>query len=240
MAKKKRESHGKRWTKREDVYLLQNWGMKHPAKIAKNLGRSLSATKRRAYIVCGTKKMNRGGYSVRSLAQETGYHYTQIRKAIVALGLESRVRQKGKHTDSERRWGKGWDNRTWLINDINAEKILEWLGEEEYSEAYLLHFKAKGEKHHAWAKKYDKCIECGTTERKHVGKGLCYSCKAKPRLALLREETAKRKAERAKWWDAKRELKECTGCGRSDRPHHAKGLCDACYQSAITKKAVNA
>lgn len=27
-----------------------------------------------------------------------------------------------------------------------------------------------------WAKNYDKCIECGTTERKHKAKGLCARC----------------------------------------------------------------
>jgi len=27
-----------------------------------------------------------------------------------------------------------------------------------------------------WARKYSACIECGTTERKHYGNGLCYQC----------------------------------------------------------------
>ena len=27
-----------------------------------------------------------------------------------------------------------------------------------------------------WAKKYDRCVECGTTDRKHEGHGLCYNC----------------------------------------------------------------
>lgn len=30
-----------------------------------------------------------------------------------------------------------------------------------------------------WAMKYDCCIECGTTERKHHGKGLCVNCHAR-------------------------------------------------------------
>ena len=164
---------GARWTKEDDAMLIKKWGIRHPAAIAKILGRTLPATKRRAYIVCGTKKMNRGGYSVRSLSEETGYHYTQIKKAILALGFEARVRQKGKYSSkSERRWGKTWDNRTWLINDSQAEKIVDWLAKDEYSEEYLLHFKAKGEKLDRWAKKHDCCIDCGTTDRKHVGKGL--------------------------------------------------------------------
>ena len=27
-----------------------------------------------------------------------------------------------------------------------------------------------------WSRKYDACIECGTTERKYAGKGLCTRC----------------------------------------------------------------
>ena len=27
-----------------------------------------------------------------------------------------------------------------------------------------------------WSRKYDGCIECSTTERKHVGKGKCVNC----------------------------------------------------------------
>ncbi len=30
-----------------------------------------------------------------------------------------------------------------------------------------------------WAKNYDNCVQCGTTERKHQGKGLCVNCHAK-------------------------------------------------------------
>lgn len=40
--------------------------------------------------------------------------------------------------------------------------------------------KAKREKLQVkWSHKYDKCIECGTTERKHQGKGLCTACHAR-------------------------------------------------------------
>lgn len=27
-----------------------------------------------------------------------------------------------------------------------------------------------------WSRKFDKCINCATTERKHVSKGLCVPC----------------------------------------------------------------
>jgi 5-methylcytosine-specific restriction endonuclease McrA len=32
-----------------------------------------------------------------------------------------------------------------------------------------------------WSFKYDACIECGTTERRHQGKGLCVNCHARTR-----------------------------------------------------------
>jgi len=233
----KTPNKGNRWTKKDDSVLIRYWGQKHPKQIAKILGRTLPATKRRAYIVLGTKKMNRGGYSVRSLAEETGYHPTQVRKAIMALNLDGKVKQKGKHNKNERRWGKSWDNRTWLLNERHTEKILAWLRDaDEYSDEYRLHFHPKGCKLDRWAKEHDKCIGCGTTEKKHQGKGLCYSCRAKPRLAKMRAATARRKRKRARWWDAKRKLTCCTQCSEARKPHHAKGLCDVCYQARINQR----
>ena len=34
-----------------------------------------------------------------------------------------------------------------------------------------------------WSRRYDCCIECGTTEAKHSGKGRCYRCAARARYA---------------------------------------------------------
>jgi hypothetical protein len=220
----KAENKGKRWTKKDDATIVYRWGFMHPSRIAKMLGRTEAACKGRVYLLLGTKRMNRGGYSVRSLSEETGYHYTQIRKAIKALNMEHRVRQQGQPSESgqtsKRRWGKAWDNRTWLITYDQAERITNWLRDEKTP----------------WSHKHECCIKCGTTKRKHYSKGLCYKCRSEPHLAILREETAARKRERAQWWDNTRKLTRCLECDDNRRPHHAKGLCDNCYQKSCSAK----
>lgn len=58
-----------------------------------------------------------------------------------------------------------------------------------------------------WALDWDCCQECGTTERAHQAKGLCWKC-----------------------YQGRYEAPAviCAGCGQ-ERPHHAHGLCKQCY-----------
>lgn len=74
-------------------------------------------------------------------------------------------------------------------------------------------------KNERWAMNYDKCIECGTTERKHIGKGLCTKC----HRSLMRE--LKKQKRFSKW---ARKYDCCVDCGRIDRPHAANGRCGTC------------
>jgi len=30
-----------------------------------------------------------------------------------------------------------------------------------------------------WSKKFENCIDCGTSEKRHIGKGLCMTCYAR-------------------------------------------------------------
>jgi uncharacterized paraquat-inducible protein A len=45
-----------------------------------------------------------------------------------------------------------------------------------------------------WSRKYDKCLECGTTERPHYAKGLCARCYM--RLYKRRQRQAQRERMR--------------------------------------------
>jgi very-short-patch-repair endonuclease/predicted transcriptional regulator len=36
-----------------------------------------------------------------------------------------------------------------------------------------------------WSREYDKCIQCGTTERKHIAYGLCKRCRGKNNMKLI-------------------------------------------------------
>lgn len=74
-------------------------------------------------------------------------------------------------------------------------------------------------KNERWAMEYGCCIECGTTEHKHVGKGLCTIC----HRHLMRQLKKQEKFDR---WS--RNYDCCIDCGRTDRPHQANGRCGTC------------
>ena len=78
-----------------------------------------------------------------------------------------------------------------------------------------------------WSMRYDKCIECGTIEHKHIGQGLCSKCHRKARYAF-------KKAEKFDKWS--KNYSRCTDCGRTDRPHKSNGLCGTCYSSYLNRK----
>lgn len=78
-----------------------------------------------------------------------------------------------------------------------------------------------------WSMNYDKCVRCGTTERKHVGKGLCVKCHRSDRYKLKKYQISD------KWV---RRYDKCIECGRTDRPHAAKGLCNTCYHNYQSRK----
>lgn len=68
-----------------------------------------------------------------------------------------------------------------------------------------------------WAKRWDYCQECGTTELPHRAHGLCTKCYM---------------SHYSSWYEANkrrpRPLIVCKDCGK-EKPHHAKGLCKYCY-----------
>lgn len=69
-----------------------------------------------------------------------------------------------------------------------------------------------------WARHFDQCITCGTTERPHLAKGSCGQCYDKARRPLRY-----RVYKWAKQWP------ECVNCGGTKSKHKALGLCEACY-----------
>lgn len=77
-----------------------------------------------------------------------------------------------------------------------------------------------------WSIKYDSCIECGTTERGHQGKGLCTRCHA--RLAYKKKEN--------NYYEWSKKHKQCIKCGTTTIKHLAKGLCQKCYDRERKRK----
>ena len=77
-----------------------------------------------------------------------------------------------------------------------------------------------------WSTHYDQCVECGTKESKHVGRGLCRACHK-------RFMYKQKKQKIGKW---SRKYIKCVQCGTNKTPHRAKGLCQHCYANNINKK----
>jgi 5-methylcytosine-specific restriction endonuclease McrA len=69
-----------------------------------------------------------------------------------------------------------------------------------------------------WNRRYDACTQCGSTDRKHYGGGLCALC-------YQRRWTA---AAGGRRWS--KEYDRCVRCGTTQTRHSADGLCSNCYQ----------
>jgi hypothetical protein len=78
-----------------------------------------------------------------------------------------------------------------------------------------------------WSRNYDCCVECGTTERKYVGKGLCTKCHRAQRYG------AKKKGEFERWAN---KYDCCIDCGRTDRPHASHGRCVTCACNNLNRQ----
>ena len=152
------------WTKEEDSQLIFYWGNRSTEWISKKLGRTVKACEKRMLMITGSRSIKRGKWTQRSLAEETGFTYPQIRWAVEELGLQVK-RPPNKNRTKKAKKARPWDNKAWLIDDEQADKIIEWLCR------------------YRWMKnnKYPNCRDCGTKDTPHKGKGLCKRCHSKHR-----------------------------------------------------------
>ena len=68
---------------------------------------------------------------------------------------------------------------TEIVHHINGNKLdnrIENLEVMRLSDHLSYHKKGANKCKNGWAHKYEKCIKCGTRERKHRGRGLCTLC----------------------------------------------------------------
>lgn len=108
-----------------------------------------------------------------------------------------------------------------IVHHINGEKTdnrVENLQLMTQSEHMRLHVTVDG-----WSRKYDRCVECGTTERKHAGRGLCHYCSERKRRG-----TVERSPRVTGAWATKYDC--CVVCGTTERRHLCHGLCSHCYE----------
>lgn len=89
-----------------------------------------------------------------------------------------------------------------------------------------------------WAKKWDCCQECGTTDKPHEGRGLCKSCYRRwRRKTPVGRAASRRQQERAR---RRKGIKKrgpiiCADCGQL-ASHRGWGMCSTCYNRAKVRQ----
>lgn len=71
-----------------------------------------------------------------------------------------------------------------------------------------------------WARGFDVCQDCGTTQHPHTARGLCQRCYDRKRRPRIGPEPFD--------WSLKHP--HCVDCGTTNRKHYALGLCTLCYE----------
>ena len=90
-----------------------------------------------------------------------------------------------------------------------------------------------------WSHQYDACIECGTTEIRHWGKGYCETCYPKVYMAEYRQRPDYYASKREYFQNRRKQTHltsgkwamyydACIECSTTERRHAGKGLCVAC------------
>lgn len=90
-----------------------------------------------------------------------------------------------------------------------------------------------------WTRKWEACRGCGSSTRRHDGKGYCKECSRRI-LAFNRKHPGEPIPEtlfgsRRGCWSNKYDA--CVSCGQADSPHSALGLCSKCYDRKAYRAA---
>jgi hypothetical protein len=73
-----------------------------------------------------------------------------------------------------------------------------------------------------WSRNHERCIDCGTTDKKHAGDGRCITC-----WNRHHHRVTKQPARPYHEWSL--DYAACSECGTTDRPHKGNGLCTNCF-----------
>jgi hypothetical protein len=147
-------SMANKWTKEEELSLLENIGNYGFAKIQAELNtpyfwlndsRSISAIYSKLRRMGFNGGLTRGGYTLRFITENTGYNKTHIKRAAKAL------RQKWKKTSSL---------GAYIITYDQYEEICNWLKLDYWSKLHKIH----------------GCLWCSTHDKPHKCYGLCVDC----------------------------------------------------------------
>ncbi|MBA3823071.1 MAG: sigma-70 family RNA polymerase sigma factor [Ktedonobacterales bacterium] len=82
-----------------------------------------------------------------------------------------------------------------------------------------------------WAVDYAACVQCGTTEQRHVSQGLCMSCYGKKRYQDIKLRLRTPIKQSIQQWSRKHVA--CISCGTTTVSHRALGYCNDCYRTHV-------
>lgn len=137
----------KRWTKDQQLALLNHMGVSGVAKLKREVGgsRSEKAISAKAWREYETGSLTRGSYSLRALQAETGYAKSQLHRAQRAL---------------RQRWHRTKAGGVYMISLAQLDELTEWLKTDYWGPRFALY----------------GCTWCTTQARPHRQLGLCSRC----------------------------------------------------------------
>lgn len=110
----------RRWTKAEDLLLLNSMGCRGTAWFVRRLKRSASSINNRVARLTGDGSLRRGMYSVKRACEESGYTRSQLWRAQRALNQQ---------------WRRTGPRGAFLITEDQYMALVEWLRVDYWSKA---------------------------------------------------------------------------------------------------------
>lgn len=114
----------KRWSRDQELGLVNHLGVAGQAKLERKTGQSLKAIQAKAHRSFGTYSITRGTYSLREVARETGYIRTQLFRAQRAL---------------RQRWHRTKVGGRFMITLAQLDELVEWLRTDYWSARHALY-----------------------------------------------------------------------------------------------------
>lgn len=222
-----------RWTDREEALLRAAWGVEPIDNICERLGRTRHAVRFRAYRM-GLPAPSERSWRMGEVVRVTGYDESTIRSAASALRLHLRRVEPLRH----RQRRHGYKRGHYAITPEQLDQIVKYLKERTAEHDRLWRSRTGEWGKGGRTKKPKACVECKTTERAHVTRGLCTWCYGRKvrswqlvHRCCVRCGTTDRNHASGGLCTAchTRPARTCAACGES-RPHRARGLCDNCYE----------
>ncbi len=114
----------KRWTRDQELGLLNHLGVAGQAKLQRKTGRSPHAIRSKAWRDLGTASLTRGTYSLRAATRDTGFTKTQLFRAQHAL---------------RQRWHRTQAGGRFMISLHQLDELVEWLKTDYWSACHALY-----------------------------------------------------------------------------------------------------